>query len=315
MNEVHMKGDLNLFRVLLVVAETGSTTEASERLNLSQSAVSHSLKRLRTMLGDPLFVKHGRHLVMTAHARSILPQVKAALASLSSTALRAEFFDPTRSNMIFQCGFRDAMEFLVIPELMGRLRDEGWQVTFKSQRVVAEDIEHRILTGALDIAVDIEHPVSGQLASREISREKLCVMVGPKHPCFAGGSLSLQQFVDSEHVLVTLTSRERAFVDQHLVGIGNQRRIALHCEHYHAAAQAVAQTDLILTMPYSYAYSLARLNGNRLLPVPFYCSPVPVRIYWRNSLSEEPYMRWLIGQVESLIGAIRTKGLSSADRK
>ena len=158
MNDIHSKGDLNLFRVLLAVADTGSTIEAGVQLNLSQSAVSHALRRLRDMLGDPLFVKNGRQLVMTAHTRSILSTVRGALEDLSSATLRSTPFDPSRSAMTFQCGLRDALEYLIMPALMQRARQQQWQVTFHSQRVSGEDIEARILSGALDMAVSLEYP-------------------------------------------------------------------------------------------------------------------------------------------------------------
>ena len=132
-------------------------------------------------------------------------------------------------------------------------------------------------------------------------------MVGPSHAAYSSGQLSLQDYVDSAHVLVTLTERERGMVDQDLVGFGvNQRRVALHCEHYHAAAQVVADTDLLLTMPRTYARSLAQLNGNRLLPVPFPCRTIPVRLYWRKSLSQEPYMIWLMTELETLLRHMQT---------
>ncbi|PKM31074.1 MAG: hypothetical protein CVV07_02620 [Gammaproteobacteria bacterium HGW-Gammaproteobacteria-11] len=302
MNELHQKGDLNLFRVLLAVADTNSTLEAGAQLNLSQSAVSHALRRLREMLGDPLFVKSGRQLVMTAHTRSILPKVRSALADLSSATLRNTPFDPSRTAMTFNLGLRDALEYLMMPALLQRAQQQRWQVSFHSQRVSGEDIEARLLSGALDLAISLEYATGEQIASRELLREELSVMVGPRHPAHASGQLSLKDYENSAHVLVVLKEHERIFVEQALGDSGlGQRRVALHCEHYHAAAQVVAKTDLLLLMPRTYALNLAQLNGNRLLPPPFDCRSIPVRLYWRQSLSQEPYMRWLINQVEDLL--------------
>lgn len=49
--------DLNLLQVLEAIHDEGGVTRAAERLNLSQSAISHSLARLRLMFGDPLFAR------------------------------------------------------------------------------------------------------------------------------------------------------------------------------------------------------------------------------------------------------------------
>jgi len=301
MHDIHTRGDLNLFRVLLAVADSGSTTAAAAQLNLSQSAVSHALRRLRELLGDPLFIKHGRQLRMTAHARGILPEVRAALDRLSACALRDNRFDPRGSAIAFRLGLRDAAEFLLLPPLLQRSRQQGWQVRFHSQRVRGEELEQRLLCGELDVAMDIEQPVSEPLASRELLREPLCVMLGPAHPAFAAPALSLTGYADSAHVLVSLNAGEQRLVDQHLPPASQRRQIAAHCEHYHAAARIVAQTDLLLTLPQAYARSLARLNGNRLLPLPFACPPLAVRLYWRKAAGDEPALRWLLDQLDALL--------------
>lgn len=302
MNAIHSMSDLNLFRVLVAVAETGSATEAAERLNLSQSAVSHALRRLRAALDDPLFVKHGRQLVMTPHTRDILPTVRNALSELATTARRERVFDPAESAMTFRCGLRDALEFLIMPTLLQRARAGGWGVRFQSRRVQGEDIEALILSGALDVAMSLEYPVSELLASREVVKEQLAVMVGPQHLAFNQGEISLSDYAKSEHVLVTLTDRERSTVDQEVLGLtGEPRRIALHCEHYHAAAQVVAQTDLLLTMPRTYAERLAHLTGNRLVSLPFTSTAISVRLYWRKSLGGEPYMSWLTKELVDIM--------------
>ncbi|GAM78044.1 lysR-family transcriptional regulator [Vibrio ishigakensis] len=62
--------DLNLLRLMLILLEDGSVSRAATRLNLSQSAVSKQLTRLREQLGevleDPLFIRTGRGLTPTA---------------------------------------------------------------------------------------------------------------------------------------------------------------------------------------------------------------------------------------------------------
>ncbi|PZO39205.1 MAG: hypothetical protein DCF19_14635 [Pseudanabaena frigida] len=55
MHQIDIKHlDLNLLTILKVLLDEKSVTKASEKLNLSQSATSHALKRLRKMLNDPL---------------------------------------------------------------------------------------------------------------------------------------------------------------------------------------------------------------------------------------------------------------------
>ena len=74
--------DLNLLAIFDAVHELRSVTRAAERLGLTQSAVSHALRRLRDTVGDPLFVRDGRRLQPTARATEMAPAVRDGLAHL-----------------------------------------------------------------------------------------------------------------------------------------------------------------------------------------------------------------------------------------
>ena len=71
--------DLNLLPVFEAVYEERNVTKASERLAMSQPAVSHALARLRSMVGDELFVAGRRGAAVTPAAQNLYPRVKAAL--------------------------------------------------------------------------------------------------------------------------------------------------------------------------------------------------------------------------------------------
>ena len=298
MSEINIRGDLNLFRVMIAIAEEGGTTGAAARLHLSQSAVSHALKRLRELLNDPVFVKNGRNLVLTPHGRSILPQVELALSTLADCTAKTGEFDPVASRMSFTLGLRDVVEYLMLPHLVTPLRESGSKLEINSKRIALDHIEEHLLSGDLDLVVDLEYPTSHKVASEEIARENLCVLVGPKHPCYDSGTIDEAEFLASDHALVVLDKRERALVENRIGGIGAKRKVVVQCEHYQAAARIAAESDLILTLPYSYAFFLQKYLDVRLLPVPFQRDPIPIRLYWRSENSNEPYIRWLVAKVK-----------------
>ncbi|MBY6185091.1 LysR family transcriptional regulator [Marinobacter hydrocarbonoclasticus] len=297
---VSQRLDLNLFRIFIAVYESGSTGAAARQLHLTQSAVSHALGRLRHQLGDPLFVKQGRNLVLTPHGRAMLPKVQEALAVLGQCRVLPGAFDPKTAGLEFHLGFRDILEAMLLPPLMAQLSELDSGLRFTSTRVRGSELEDKLKSGELDLAVDMELPVGDAISSTAFRAEPLAVLIGPKHPAFQQGSLDEPAYVASEHVLVTLEPKERAFVEQRMQGVGSRRIVRLHCHTYFAAASVVAQTNLILTMPASYARQLAPLMGLRLVPLPFECEPLPVRLYWRRANSDEPSIRWLIHTVSSL---------------
>src|ERR1700741_3459721 len=101
MNATNMNAiDLNLLRVFDALLEEGSVTRAGSRLGLSQSAVSHSLNRLRALLGDDLFLRTSSGIRPTARATEIGPEVHAALRQIQS-ALSVKSFDPATTEQSF----------------------------------------------------------------------------------------------------------------------------------------------------------------------------------------------------------------------
>ncbi|TQV76589.1 LysR family transcriptional regulator [Aliikangiella marina] len=300
-NKTQGKIDLNLYKVMLTIAEEGTTIAAAARLNLSQSAISHALSRLREMLDDPVFVKHGRKLVLTPFGKSILPTVKQSLSSLIDCSSKTIEFDPQHSQMEFSLGFRDILEFLILPDLLKPLREMASEIIIKSERLILGDIEERLLASELDLVIDLETPTSTKIESEEITREALCVLIGPSHPCFNNKRLTIQEFSVSDHALVSLNRRERAYVDSRIRVAGVERRVVMQCEHYLPAAKTVEATDLLLTMPYSYAVFLANILDVKILPIPFECDPIPIRMYWRKDTADEAYMLWLRNQLKNIM--------------
>src|ERR1700709_2192395 len=67
--------DLNLLLALDILLAEGSVTGAARRLGLSSSAMSRTLKRLRSATGDPLLVRAGRGLVPTPRAAELRDRV------------------------------------------------------------------------------------------------------------------------------------------------------------------------------------------------------------------------------------------------
>ena len=68
--------DFNLLAALDVLLSEKSVAGAAKRLELSASAMSRTLTRLRQVTGDPLLVRAGRNMVLTPHAESLQARAK-----------------------------------------------------------------------------------------------------------------------------------------------------------------------------------------------------------------------------------------------
>ncbi|MEA3128432.1 MAG: hypothetical protein QOF46_227, partial [Paraburkholderia sp.] len=93
--------DMNLLRVFDAVWRQGHLGRAAEELGLSQPAMSHSLKRLREQLDDPLFLKVRTGMQPSPRAVQLAPIVQSVLSSVRENLLSAPQFDPAQARRTF----------------------------------------------------------------------------------------------------------------------------------------------------------------------------------------------------------------------
>ena len=90
--------DLRSLATFVAVLDEGSVSRAAVRLGVTQSAVSHTLERLRQAFGDPLFVKSGRGIVPTDYALRTGPHIRQLLDDLRTLPSGPPFEPAALSN-------------------------------------------------------------------------------------------------------------------------------------------------------------------------------------------------------------------------
>jgi DNA-binding transcriptional LysR family regulator len=123
LNETDLsRADLNLLVLFEIVLEARHVGRAAERLNLSPSAVSHGLKRLRRLFNDPLFLRTPKGVVPTARAAELAEPIAEALARVRSVIATAEPFDAAKSTRRFTIGAPDGVSAVFLRPLLAELR-------------------------------------------------------------------------------------------------------------------------------------------------------------------------------------------------
>ncbi|RVI19908.1 LysR family transcriptional regulator, partial [Sinorhizobium meliloti] len=118
LNEIDLsRADLNLLVLFETVFDERNVGRAAERLNLSASAVSHGLGRLRRLLNDPLFLKTPKGVVPTERAKELEAPIRDVLARVRTVISTAEPFDPARSRRRFTIGTADGFSVFLPPLL------------------------------------------------------------------------------------------------------------------------------------------------------------------------------------------------------
>src|ERR1700730_18401278 len=156
------KLDLNLLVVFRSLMTYRSVTGAAGALNLTQSAASHALSRLRRFYADPLFVRNGQTMGPTARAFEIDQDVQEALAKIART-FKTEF-DPRHLAREFRIALVNFGGLYMVPALLGKLATEAPDVHVHVDHVPPEKAVKRLEQGELDFLI-------GDLMGRKASIE------------------------------------------------------------------------------------------------------------------------------------------------
>jgi DNA-binding transcriptional LysR family regulator len=292
--------DLNLFMVFEAIHSEGSITRAGQKLNLTQPAVSHSLSRLRTLLKDDLFIRQGKTMIPTPLSRSIVGEVRNAL-HLLEISIQERGFDPARSTRLFHVGWRNLFEPAMLPPLMRRIEQSAPGISLACVRIDRRDIELELVSGTVDLAIDIGMPVGDAVQQRQVLAEEYVVVSRARHPAIHG-SLNLKTYLSQAHVLVSSRRMGPAIIDVELKTRGAKRTIGLRCQDYFTACRVVSQTNLLLTMPERFALVANAHLNNAVHPFPMKISKFGVYLYWHASAQADPENRWLREQIFELFG-------------
>ncbi|OZB19137.1 MAG: LysR family transcriptional regulator [Marinobacter sp. 34-60-7] len=298
--------DLNLLHVFDTIYREGSLTRAAKALHLTQPAVSHSLSRLRDHFDDPLFTRQGNQMVPTPLARRFLSSMRPGLTQIQSAVNQFHAFDPASQRKTYALGLRDILESTFLPQLMTRLAPYP-DMEIVSQRVPRRDMESQLAAGKLDFAIDVLLPVSNQTHHERLRQDRLVVLAREDHPVVTAG-LEMPAYLNAQHILVSSRSEGPGIEDFELSRHGVQRQIRLRCQHYYAASRVVENSDLLLTMPETYARMLADREGIAVLPPPAQLPAIDVHLYWHAAYEREPALMWFRDLLRSLPGSDGTAG-------
>jgi DNA-binding transcriptional LysR family regulator len=288
--------DLDLLRVLDAIHAEGGVTRAAERLNLSQSAISHSLARLRQVFGDKLFTRDGRQLSATPLTRDLIGPLRQGLQALDRLVANAGRFSPATAEAQYTISLRDPTETLMLPRIMRQIAQAAPGVALRTVQVRRRNLEAALATGAVSLATDIALPLSESVRRQKLSADRMVVVARRGHPQLRKG-LSLESYLAQDHVMVTSRRQGPGLEDVELSKRDLRRRVRLRCRNYLAALGAVAETDLLLTMAERYAHRFAPGLRLQVLPLPLRMPTLDLYLYWHASADGDAASRWLRGLV------------------
>jgi len=220
--------EMSQLRTFHVVAETLNFTRAAERLNLTQSAVSHQIKALEQELGEPLFIRAKRGVKLSEagkvaldHARRVLDEAEALRERLSGRGGMA----PT--GRVRAAAATQAFVHLFVPLFEAFMRSHpGIEVSFRTT-VSTDQTLADILNGNADVGFASLPVYSPNLQVTELFEDELVVVVGHAHRFAGRKTIAVDDMRKERLVLFERGASIRRATDQFFNRVGFQPELAL----------------------------------------------------------------------------------------
>jgi DNA-binding transcriptional LysR family regulator len=252
------------------------------------------------MFGDSLLVRDGRGYERTARGERVLRELESLIPRLEDM-VRGEKFDPTRSREIFRVAMSDHAAMIVLPSLLTNVRKSATDVKLE---VFASGAETHgdVAAGRINMLLCPEEAPASLEAEMLFSLDFVC-LVGAALPVRTR-RLTLKQYLGFQHVLVEQRDGQQALVDRALSQLATKRRVAVTLPFFVPAIFAVAQTDLILTVPRKLAEITAKVASVRVVEAPREIQSFPYFMSWHPRLTNEPAHIWFREQLRATVRTV-----------
>ncbi|GJD53052.1 HTH-type transcriptional regulator LeuO [Methylobacterium crusticola] len=304
--------DLNLLRLFDAVMRERHVARAGQSLGLSQSAVSHGLRRLRTLIGDDLFVRTAQAMEPTPRALAMAVQVRDALTAIEG-AIGPQCFDPSSSTRQFRLAATDHITAVVAPALMRTFETEAPHASILIRPATRIDLTMQVDLGQIDIAVGIFSQIPHRLQARTLFEDRDLLVTAPDHP-EAGGATDIRTLARDPLMVVTVGGSEDGLPDGRLSERGLTRqtemfdrdalnrafraaglvpRLSVLQPHFLAVPSLLANSRRVAIVPASLAHGFEAAGVARVSAPPWEPRPMTVQMVWHERWRQDPAHTWL----------------------
>ena len=292
--------NLNLLPMLHAILRHASLTRAAKEMNVTQSAASNNLRRLREIFGDELLVKDGRDMRLTETARRLIEPLEETIRSIA-TFLEEKPFNPATARRRFRIATADYITAVMMPGLLDILAAEAPHVGVQmltGRRRAADDLRAE----TIDLVIAPREFMGTSLFEArnqggDLVHEKLFT---DSFVCVARdddslpASLTVEDYLSRPHAsffldLDTHASLEQSYLQENRIDQFDRVLSA----SFSLLPMMAARSDCLALIPGSLARLMAPLYRLRVLKSPLPVPDLNLVAVWLRRREGDPELAWL----------------------
>ncbi len=280
--------DLNLITALDALLDRRSVSDAADAVGRTQSAMSHSLARLRDHFRDPILVRDGWTMRLTPFAEKLRPRVTAA-AEAAKLMFTTDFeFDPATTTRRIRVATPDLCTSL-FTDFIGDLANAAPLASVEF--IEGNMARQAVLSSKADVGLGFGRQKSDtNLVLHRIAPLDWCTFTPETHEYSRNPTTEV--WSASRHVLVGLGGAQEGPVEKLLRKHGIDRHVVCYASNFSAALNLASETDALITTLRAPFGKTARLLGMLAQPTPFAMPQATATLMFRADHGN-PFSIWL----------------------
>lgn len=235
--------ELRHIRYFEALAETLNFTRAAERLNLTQSTLSHQIRQLEEEVGLALFDRSSKRVRLTEAGAILRSHLMPALGQIDRglQALRA---DVPRQSDVVRLGTTPTFNMRMVPQCVSTLLAHYPGVRVTVEELAAGPIAKRLLSGHLDLAVSYRPEDRPELWFEPLYNEELRLVVSKRHPLAKRRRVRMSELHQVPMVLLPRQFLTRQLLDECFESAGCQPWVVAELNSVGPMIELIRQTEL-----------------------------------------------------------------------
>ena len=263
---------------------------------MTQPAVSLSLRRLRELYDDELFIRTNNGVHPTLTAQDIYPALLQANKAFNSTLPEQRFFDPATCKRVFSITALSIVNFIIMPTLAGLIRFNAPGITLDIHPLFSEDLLQDLRSRRFDLAIDLHLRDTRAFHQQLLFEDTLMVVCSRNHPRIRE-QLSLEQYFDERHVIHTHKNPQISHLEQVGINALQRRKVAWRAAGIIDILPIIAGSEWLATIPSKVAKHYADRWNLQQYPLPFEARALPIYMSWHPALDHDKAHSWLRQQL------------------
>ncbi|WP_158511820.1 LysR family transcriptional regulator [Novosphingobium sp. PP1Y] len=270
-----------------------SLSRVARDVGLSQPAMSHMLARIRRIFNDPLLVRDGSAMVLTAEGVELKARLEVALPELLALFSPTRFV-PMESRTTFKLAITDHAGQVLLPRLLGELREQAPHVQISISVIPNRQTDLEELDrGQFDLRVGWLRSLPPHWHRRKLMTDSIVLIGAIDHPDLVE-PLTIERFVALDHV--ALQSDRPIYpnlIDSYLSSKQLHRNVVAHVSHFSLVPSIIASTRMVAMLPRRLAEEQARLGQIQIVKPPLEFPDNDLSMAWHPRIHVAVEYVWL----------------------